>query len=160
MEPNFRHQDYRILTPPPSPHQPQHPQTKSNPKSQQNPTKFCQKLPLTHGIIANLTKFMNAHIPYNPQATQAQQDASIHLPIKANNLKNRDLQPISKLANSRPTKPFFVDDGGTHDPRPPPQDTTHHGASSEHMSLPQFGIEMAVRPEQASNFAFKTHFQI
>ncbi|CAA3026633.1 Hypothetical predicted protein [Olea europaea subsp. europaea] len=79
---------------------------------------------------------MNAHVPYNPQAAQAHQDTSTHVPITANNPKNRDLQPILESANSRSTKPFFDNGGGTHDRRPPPQDTTHHGASIEHMGLP------------------------
>ncbi|CAA2958789.1 Hypothetical predicted protein [Olea europaea subsp. europaea] len=90
---------------------------------------------------------MDAHISYNPQAAQAYQDASIHVPITANNPENRDLQPIFESAKSRPTKPFFGNGGGTHDHRPPLQDTIHHGASTAHMGLPQFGVEMTVRPE-------------
>ncbi|CAA3009092.1 Hypothetical predicted protein [Olea europaea subsp. europaea] len=90
---------------------------------------------------------MDIHVPYNPQATQPHQDTSIHIPITANNPENRDVQPIFESVNSRSKKPFFDYDGGAHDRRPPPQNTTHHGASTEHMGLPQFGIEMTVRPE-------------
>ncbi|CAA3003415.1 Hypothetical predicted protein [Olea europaea subsp. europaea] len=90
---------------------------------------------------------MDAHVPYNPQIAQAYQDASIHVPITLNNPENRDLWPISDSANLRSTKPFFNNDGGTHDRQPPPpQDTTHHGTSTENMGLPQFGVEMAIRP--------------
>ncbi|CAA2974557.1 Hypothetical predicted protein, partial [Olea europaea subsp. europaea] len=53
---------------------------------------------------------MDAHVPYNPQAAQFHQDASIHVPITANNPKNRDLQPIFELANFWSKKPFFGDD--------------------------------------------------
>ncbi|CAA2990031.1 exocyst complex component EXO84B [Olea europaea subsp. europaea] len=71
-----------------------------------NPSKiepnFAQKSPLTHGIIANSTKSMDAHVPYNPQVVQAHQDTSIHVPIIANNPENRDLQPIFESGNSRP----------------------------------------------------------
>ncbi|CAA3013906.1 cellulose synthase G3 [Olea europaea subsp. europaea] len=67
--------------------------------------------------------------------------------IRIHTCSNYGKQSIFELMNSRPTKPFFDDGGGTHDRRPPPQDTTHHSASTEHMGLPQFGAEMAVRLE-------------
>ncbi|CAA3009834.1 Hypothetical predicted protein [Olea europaea subsp. europaea] len=82
--------------------EPLHPHTNSSPKSQQIKTNFVQKSPLMRGIIANSTKSIDAHFPYNPQVAQAHQDASIHVPIIANNLESRDLQPIFESATSRP----------------------------------------------------------
>ncbi|CAA2975242.1 Hypothetical predicted protein [Olea europaea subsp. europaea] len=95
---------------------------------------------------------MDARVLHNPQIAQTHQDASMHVPITANNPENQDLRPISESANSQSTKPIFDDGGGTHDRRRPPKDTTYHDTSTEHMGLPQFGLEITVRPEIVNTY--------